>query len=100
MPENRWARVDIKSTVSLLPNVLARRRRVSAAPMRHGSSTATACVTEGAASNAWIVTQDGRVHHPQADNGILSGITRSVLMEVLARLQLALEERAFTPDEA
>lgn len=35
-----------------------------------------------------------------AERGILSGITRAVLVEVLASLQLKLEERNFTPEEA
>ena len=57
-------------------------------------------VTEGASSNAWIVTKDGSVVTRQADHGILAGITRAVLMEVMAALQLRLEERPFTPEEA
>jgi D-alanine transaminase len=57
-------------------------------------------VTEGASSNAWIVTQDGRVVTRSADHGILAGITRAVLMEVMAALQIKLEERPFTPAEA
>ena len=35
-----------------------------------------------------------------ADTGILAGITRAVLMEVMAALQIRLEERPFTPEEA
>ena len=35
-----------------------------------------------------------------AESGILSGITRAVLIDVLASLQLKLEERNFTPAEA
>jgi D-alanine transaminase len=46
------------------------------------------------------VTRDGRVVTRKADNHILSGITRAVLMNVLEALQLRLEERAFTPDES
>ena len=57
-------------------------------------------VTEGASSNAWIVTGDGRVVTRPTDNRILSGITRAVLMNVLEALQLRLEERPFTAAEA
>ncbi len=98
-PENRWPRVDIKS-ISLLPNVLAKQ-----AAREKGAGEAwyvdhDGFVTEGASSNAWIVTQDNRVITRSADAGILAGITRAVLMDVLAALQMKLEERPFTPAEA
>jgi D-alanine transaminase len=35
-----------------------------------------------------------------AKSGILAGITRAVLIDVLASMQLTLEERNFTPQEA
>src|SRR5262245_8366733 len=57
VPDDRWERVDIK-TISLLPNVLARE-----AAREEGAAEAwfvdeDGFVTEGAASNAWIVTAD------------------------------------------
>ena len=55
---------------------------------------------EGASSNAWIVTRDGRVITRHADRGILRGITRTVVMEAIAAQGLTLEERAFTVAEA
>lgn len=99
VPENRWARVDIKS-VSLLPNVLAKQ-----AAREQGAKEAwfvdnTGHITEGSSSNAWIVTRDGKVVTRQADHGILKGITRTVVLEVMAKQGLKLEERAFTLDEA
>jgi D-alanine transaminase len=57
-------------------------------------------VTEGASSNAWIITKDGKVITRSADSGILAGVTRAVLTEVLAALQIKLEVRPFTPAEA
>ncbi len=57
-------------------------------------------VTEGSSSNAWIVTMDGTVVTRAADRGILRGITRSVLLEVIKAHGLAFEERAFTVEEA
>ncbi|HEY0331123.1 MAG TPA: D-amino-acid transaminase [Rhodopseudomonas sp.] len=98
-PENRWPRVAIK-TVALLPNVLAKQ-----AAREHGAYEAwyvdgDGYVTEGASSNAWIVTREGRVVTRSADSGILAGITRAVLIEALAALQLRFEERPFTPQEA
>jgi D-alanine transaminase len=98
-PENRWPRVDIKS-VSLLPNVLAKQAAREAGAYEAWFVDKEGFVTEGSSSNAWIVTADGRVITRKADNYILSGITRAVLMNVLEALQLRLEERAFTAAEA
>jgi D-alanine transaminase len=99
VPENRWPRVDIKS-VSLLPNVLAKQEAREKGAYEAWYVGGDGFVTEGASSNAWIVTQDGRVVTRSADHGILAGITRAVLMEVMAALQIKLEERPFTPAEA
>ena len=46
------------------------------------------------------MTRDGKVVTRQADHGILKGITRTVVLDVLAAQGLKLEERAFTMDEA
>lgn len=99
VPENRWPRVDIKS-VSLLPNVLAKQQAREAGAYEAWFVDRDGFVTEGSSSNAWIVTREGRVVTRSAAEGILAGITRAVLIEVLAALQIALEERPFTPEEA
>jgi D-alanine transaminase len=99
MPENRWPRVDIKS-VSLLPNVLAKQEAREKGAYEAWYVDGDGFVTEGASSNAWIVTKEGRVVTRSADRGILAGITRAVLMEVMDALQIRLEERPFTPAEA
>jgi D-alanine transaminase len=97
--ENRWPRVDIK-TVGLLPNVLARQEARDKGAYEAWYVDADGFVTEGASCNAWIVTKDGKVVTRTAASGILAGITRAVLIEVLASMQLKLEERNFTPAEA
>jgi D-alanine transaminase len=99
VPENRWPRVDIKS-VSLLPNVLAKQQAREAGAYEAWFVDRNGFVTEGSSSNAWIVTREGRVVTRSAAEGILAGITRAVLIEVLAALQITLEERPFTPEEA
>ena len=76
------------------------RRRASRAPTRPGSSTRDGRVTEGSSTNAWIVTRDGTLVTRPADHGILRGITRTVLLDVLAAQELTLEERPFTVEEA
>lgn len=97
-PDERWARVDIKST-SLLPNVLARQAAREQGAYEAWLVDAQGQITEGAASNAWIVTQDGRIVTRSVDGSILSGITRLVVMDVASALQLRVEERPFTLDE-
>jgi D-alanine transaminase len=99
LPDNRWERVDIKS-ISLLPNVLAKQ-----AAREQGAGEAwfvdrDGRVTEGSSSNAWIVTKGGKVVTRPADNGILRGITRTVLIEVIEAQGLQFEERPFTVEEA
>jgi D-alanine transaminase len=100
VPDRRWARPDIKS-VSLLPNVLAKQAAREAGAREAWLVDAKGFVTEGASSNAWIITADGAVvTRPTADNGILNGISRTVLLDVIAARELAFIERAFTVAEA
>jgi D-alanine transaminase len=99
MPDNRWARVDIKS-ISLLPNVLAKQAARERGAKEAWLVDREGRVTEGSSSNAWIVTGGGRVVTRPAETGILRGITRAVLIEALERQGLALEERAFTVADA
>lgn len=97
--ENRWPRVDIKS-VSLLPNVLAKQAAREAGAKEAWFVDANGHVTEGGSTNAWIVTRDGKLVTRPADFGILRGITRTVVLDVLAAHGLTLDERPFTVEEA
>jgi len=97
--DTRWRRVDIKS-VSLLPNVLAKQAAREAGAREAWFVDAQGYVTEGSSSNAWIVTHDGKLITHPLSHGILRGITRTVLLEVIAAQGLALEERPFTREEA
>jgi len=99
VPENRWARVDIKS-VSLLPNVLAKQAAREQGAREAWFVDPQGRVTEGSSSNAWIVTRDGKVVTREADHGILKGITRAVVIDTIAAHGLKLEERSFTIQEA
>ncbi len=99
VPENRWPRVDIKS-VALLPNVLAKQQAREQGAYEAWFVDAGGFVTEGSSSNAWIITRNGTVVTRSAESGILAGITRRVLLEVIASLQMKFEERPFTPEEA
>ncbi len=99
VPESRWARVDIKS-VSLLPNVLAKQAAKEQGAREAWFVDRNGFVTEGSSSNAWIVTADGKVMTRPADIGILRGISRGVVLEVMKSLGLTLDERPFTVVQA
>src|SRR5215831_5640552 len=99
VPDGRWARVDIK-TIALLPNVLAKQLARSQGAREAWFVDRDGRVTEGSSTNAWIVTAEGKVVTRQADNGILRGITRSVLIDAIKAQGLVFEERPFTVAEA
>jgi D-alanine transaminase len=99
VPDMRWGRCDIK-TVMLLPSALAKE-----AARREGAKEAwlvdrDGFVTEGGSSNAWIVDGEGRLVTRPATTEILRGVTRTTVIDLLAREGLTLVERAFTVEEA
>jgi D-alanine transaminase len=98
-PDDRWGRVDIK-TIGLLPNALARQKAKEAGAKDAWFVDEDGLVTEGASSNAWIVTNDGVLVTRPSSNRILTGITLTVVKEVAAKLQMKVEERAFSVREA
>jgi D-alanine transaminase len=99
MPDQRWARVDIKS-VSLLPNVLAKQAAREQGALEAWLVDRDGYVTEGASSNAWIVSKEGRLVTRPIGHDILRGITRTVLLDVIKAQGLELDERPFTVEEA
>ncbi len=99
VPDNRWERVDIKSG-ALLPNVLAKQAARDKGAREAWLVDKNGRITEGASSNAWIVTADGRVVSRPAERGILRGITRTVLLDVIKAQGLTFDERPFTVAEA
>ena len=99
MPDNRWGRVDIK-TVGLLPNVLARQSALDKGARDAWFNDEAGLVTEAASANAWIVTDDGKLVTRHTDHAILGGITRAVVFEAVKEMNLHIEERPFTLEEA
>lgn len=99
LPDIRWKRCDIK-TVMLLPAVLAKREAARQGAKEAWLVDADGCITEGASSNAWIVTQDGELLTRSLSPALLPGVARATLMDAIAREGLGLRERAFTVDEA
>jgi D-alanine transaminase len=98
-PENRWGRCDIK-TVGLLPNVLAKQAARAAGAGEAWFVDDEGNVTEGASSNAWIVTADGVLVTRDTSANILRGVTRATLLEVARSENIRIEERAFSLEEA
>lgn len=92
----RWLRCDIK-TLNLLPNVLAKQKAIEngavEAIMHRGN-----IVTEGSASNVFIV-KDGTVYTHPANNYILNGITRQKVLEICRKNKIAVHEETFTVDD-
>ena len=99
LPEERWAHPHIK-TLQLLPNVMAKQAAREAGAYEAWFVDAKGFITEGASTNAWIVTPGGALVTRQTDQGILSGVARATLIDVAGREGVRLEERAFSLEEA
>lgn len=99
VPDNRWGRVDIKTT-GLLPNVLARQAAIEQGARDAWFVDQDGFVTEAASANAFIVTKGGKLITRQADHAILRGITRTVTFDAIKAQNLTIEERPFTLQEA
>ena len=98
-PDIRWQRVDIK-TVGLLANVLAKQKAKIAGAVEAWFVDGDGYVTEGSSTNAWIITETGTLVTHAIDNSILRGVTRDVVLDLLATEGLYVEERRFTVEEA
>jgi len=98
-PDIRWKRCDIK-TVSLLPNVILKQKATEAGAFETWMIDDKGFVTEGTASNAWIVTKEQEVLTRRTGPEILAGITRISVIEIAKQHGLTFQERAFTREEA
>ena len=85
MPDQRWARCDIK-TVALLPNVLAQ-QRAQEAGVEEAVLIRDGVVTEGAHTSVCGVFDGVLYTHPES-NLILQGITRNVVLELCEELDI------------
>lgn len=99
VPDNRWERVDIKS-IALLPNVLAKQAAREQGAFEAWFVGQDGLITEGSSSNAWIITREGVLITASGKDRILSGVTRSMVLDVVERNGLRLEQRAFSREEA
>jgi len=100
LKENRWGRCDIKTT-GLLPNVLAKTEARKDGAYEAWFVDTDGFVTEGASTNAWIVTGKDVLVTRDLKANILAGVTRKGVLAALSHHGInAIEERAFTLKEA
>jgi len=96
MPDQRWARCDIKS-IALLPNVLAQQAAADAG-VSDAILVRDGIAIEGAHSNLWIVKDGVAITHPATEQ-ILHGITRGLILEIAPGVGVSVEERPILLDE-
>jgi D-alanine transaminase len=95
--DNRWLRCDIKS-IALLPNVLLRQMAVDAGCAETILIRDDSFMTEGAASNIFVV-KNGTLLAPPKDNLMLPGITYDVVLEIAAADGIPHEVRRIAKQE-
>lgn len=93
----RWLHCDIKA-ISLLPNVLLRQMAVDAGAMETVLFRENRWLTEGAASNIFVV-KDGGLLAPPKDQLMLPGITYDVVLELAAANGIPYQVRRIGRDE-
>lgn len=99
LPDERWARCDIKTT-QLLANLLAKTQARRQGAYEAWLVDSHGRVTEGASTTAWIVTAEGQIVTRDLSHAILPGVTRRVILRAAEHAQLFVVQRAFTPEEA
>jgi D-alanine transaminase len=95
--DNRWLRCDIKA-IALLPNVLLRQIAVDAGCAETILIRDDVFMTEGAASNIFVVKNDTLLAPPK-DNLMLPGITYDVVLEIAAANTIPHQVRKVAKDE-
>ena len=97
MKDFRWGRCDIK-TVQILPNALAKQKAVDSGAYDAIFVDENGVVREATSSNVFIVVKETLVTHPLTAN-ILSGITRSVVLNCAKEMYLDASERFYGTEE-
>ena len=96
VPDQRWARVDIKS-IGLLPNVLAQQEAVEAG-VEDALLVKDGVALEGSHNNVFAVLDGVVTTHP-ATHSILHGICREYVIELAREQGLSVEERPVLLEE-
>ena len=97
IPDQRWARRDIKTVQLLYPSMAKMAAKV--AGVDDAWFVEDGAVTEGTSNNAYIV-RGNRIITRHLGHEILHGITRAAVLRFAAEAQMEVEERAFTLAEA
>lgn len=97
IPDQRWARRDIKTVQLLYPSMA--KMAAKAAGVDDAWFTEDGAVTEGTSNNAYIV-KGGKIITRHLGHEILHGITRAAVLRFAREAQMEVEERAFTIGEA
>lgn len=93
----RWARCDIKTT-ALLANSMLRMRSYREGA-RETWLVRDGMITEGSATNAFIITADNTLRTHPIHPHILPGITRDVILRLARAEGIEVEESAFSVSE-
>lgn len=94
LPDNRWARCDIKS-VALLANVLAYHAARNAGAHDAIFVDADGAVTEATAGNVFVLGA-GRLRTPPKSPKILAGVTRGKILQAAGAIGLGVTEEHLT----
>lgn len=93
----RWGRRDIKTVQLLFPSLAKMEAKAKGAD--DAWMLQDGFVTEGTSNNAYIV-KNGKIITRDLSNDILHGITRKSVLACAKLLQMEVEERPFTIEEA
>jgi len=97
-PDIRWGRRDIKTVQLLAPSMT--KMLAKAEGKDDAWMVQDGFVTEGTSCNAYIVTKEGKIVTRNLSHSILHGITRAAVLRLAAELDMEIEERPFTIEEA
>jgi D-alanine transaminase len=97
-PDLRWKRRDIKS-IALLPNILAKQKAIENNAREAWLFDENSNITEGSSSTSYIVKNNSIITHPLTQE-ILPGVTRTLVLNLAKTVNIKIEERIFSIDEA
>ena len=96
LPDIRWQNCNIKA-ITLLPNSLLKQQALEAGA-QEALLIRDGYLTEGAASNAYVVI-NGTIYTSPKDEKVLPGITREIVIVLAAEAGIPLLEQAVTLNE-
>lgn len=97
-PDIRWGRRDIKTVQLLYPSMALMAARARGAD--DAWLVQDGLVTEASSATSHIVTGEGVLVTRDLSHALLPGVTRASVLKLAMELNVRVEERAFTPQEA